>query len=78
MDGLPQKQIVRIKKIGDRLRELRVKAGFKSAEAFSNEHDIPRVQYGRIERGVNFKIATLIRVLEAHKITFEEFFKGLK
>jgi hypothetical protein len=68
----------RIKKIGERLRELRKKAGYTSYESFAFDHDVPRVQYGRMEAGVNLRIATLMRVLDIHKITLEEFFEGLK
>ena len=78
MESLPLKHSARIKKIGERVKELRKNAGFTSYETFAFEKDIPRVQYGRLERGVNFKIATLLRVLDIHKTTLEEFFNGLK
>ena len=39
----------RIKKIADRLRELRKEAGYTSYENFAYDNDIPRVQYGRME-----------------------------
>ena len=68
----------RIGKIADRLRKLRKEAGYTSYENFAFDNDIPRVQYGRMETGVNFRIATLMRVLEVHKMTLEEFFEGLK
>lgn len=75
---IPPKNEKRIKKIGDRIRELRKAAGYTSYETFSFDHEIPRVQYGRLESGVNFRIATLMRVLDVHDITLEKFFKGLK
>ena len=75
---IPPKHEKRIQKIGERVRELRVKKGYTSYETFAFDHEIPRVQYGRIEKGVNFRIATLMRILDIHKITLEEFFKGLK
>lgn len=79
MEDLSSKHITRIKKIGERVKELRVKSGSTSYETFAFENDIPRVQYGRLERGsANFKIATLLRILDIHKISLEEFFKGLK
>ena len=68
----------RITKIGERIRELRKEAGYTSYENFAFDNDIPRVQYGRMEKGANFRIATLMRILEVHKITLEDFFKGLK
>jgi hypothetical protein len=30
-----------------------------------------------MEKGTNFTIRTLLRILDAHKITLEEFFKGI-
>lgn len=68
----------RIKLIGDKLRQLRTDAGYTSYENFAFDNEIPRVQYGRMEKGVNFRIATLMRVLEVHNVTLEKFFKGLK
>lgn len=71
-------EIRRIKSIGEKLVELRVKAGYTSAENFAFNNDINRVQYWRMESGNNFTMASLLRVLNIHKITLEEFFKGLK
>lgn len=68
----------RVRKIGDRIRELRKKAGYTSYENFAFDNDIPRVQYGRLEKGVNFRITSLMRVLEVHKMSLEDFFAGLK
>lgn len=75
---LSQKHEKRIAKIGERIRQLRVDAGYTSYETFAFDHEIPRVQYGRMEKGVNFRVATLMRILDVHKISLEEFFKGLK
>jgi transcriptional regulator with XRE-family HTH domain len=79
MEELTPKHIARIKRIGERVKELRIKKGFTSYETFAFENELPRVQYGRLERGAaNFKMATLMRVIDIHKITLEEFFKGIK
>lgn len=75
---LSAKNEKRLIKVGDRLRELRKSAGHKSYENFAFEHELNRVQYGRMERGANITLASLLRVLDVHKITLEEFFKGLK
>ena len=68
----------RIQKIGERVRDLRKEMGYTSYESFAFDHDIPRVQYGRLEKGVNFRIASLLRILDIHKLTLEEFFRGIK
>ena len=75
---IPLKHEKRIQKIGEKARELRVKKGYTSYETFAFDNEIPRVQYGRLEKGVNFRIATLMRILDIHKISLEEFFEGLK
>lgn len=58
--------------------ELRKKKGYTSHEDFAFDHDIPRVQYWRIEKGkTNLTLKSLIRLLSIHKLTVEEFFTGL-
>ena len=65
-----------LKVIGYRLIELRKKKGYKSHESFAWDHDLPRAQYWRLEKGkANFTIKTLIKVLAIHNLTLEEFFK---
>ena len=62
-------------KIGDRLIELRKRAGYTSHETFAFDHDLPRVQYWRLESGKsNFTLSSLVRVLSIHDISVEEFF----
>lgn len=63
-----------VKLIGKRVRELRIKAGFKSQEAFAYEANIPRAQYGRYETGTNITLISLHKILKFHKISLEEFF----
>lgn len=63
------------KRIGLKLAELRKKKGYTSHEDFALDHEIPRVQYWRIEKGVtNLTIKSLVRLLAIHKLTVEEFF----
>ena len=68
----------RIQKIGEKIKRLRKDAGYSSYETFAFDNELPRVQYGRLEKGVNFQITTLLRVLDIHKISLEDFFKGIK
>jgi transcriptional regulator with XRE-family HTH domain len=65
------------KKIGKRLKELRLAAGFTNAEKFAFEHEITRSQYANYEKGMNMKIGTLLRILRAHNISLTDFFHGL-
>ncbi len=68
----------RIAKIAKKLQKLRKDKGFSSYENFALEHDLPRVQYWRMEKGTNFRFTSLLQILDAHGMTMEEFFKGLK
>lgn len=61
--------------VGEKLTELRKKKGYTSHETFAMDHNIPRVQYWRLEKGkINFTLRSLGRVLAIHKLSIEEFF----
>jgi transcriptional regulator with XRE-family HTH domain len=61
--------------IGYRLTELRKKKGYTNHENFALDHDLPRVQYWRLEKGkANFTIKTLAKVLSIHNVSLEDFF----
>ena len=68
----------RLKLVGEKLKKLRQKAQYSSAETFAFDNDLNRVQYWRMEKGANFTMQSLMKVLDIHKITLEEFFKDLK
>jgi transcriptional regulator with XRE-family HTH domain len=65
----------RIKLLGDHIKALRLKAGYSSHEDFANEHGFAMKQYWRLESGYDFKISTLLRLMDAHNMSFEDFFK---
>ncbi len=67
----------RILQIAKRIKTLRIEKGYSSHEFFAWEHEIPRVQYWRMEKGTNFTIRTLLRILDAHNISLEDFFNDL-
>jgi hypothetical protein len=75
---LSSKSEKRLIKIGERLRELRKKADYKSYENFAFDHELNRVQYGRMERGANITLVSLLKVLDIHKVSLEDFFSGIK
>jgi hypothetical protein len=64
-----------LKAIGLRLVYLRKKTMAKSYEQFAFDHQISRVQYYRMEKGENFTLVSLLKVLKIHQISIEEFFK---
>jgi transcriptional regulator with XRE-family HTH domain len=65
-----------LKKLGNRLKEYRMKAGYTSYEYFAYENNISRTQYGKYEAGGNIQFNTLVKILLAFGVTMEEFFKG--
>lgn len=61
--------------IGEKLKKLRIKKGYTSYESFAIDNDLSRMQYWRIEKGLtNITIRSLMRILEIHKMSIEEFF----
>ena len=65
-----------LKKIGERLKYFRKKAGYTNSEYFAYENNISRPQYGKYEAGANIQLNTLIRILKLMNLTLEEFFTG--
>lgn len=63
-----------LKKLGARIKALRIKKGYSSYEYFAYEHNIYRAQFGRYERGEDLRFSTLIKIIAAFDMTFEQFF----
>src|ERR1700757_1408796 len=64
-----------LKKIGERIKQIRIQKGYTSYENFAFEHELGRSQVGRYERGKDdLRFSTLIRVLNALDISLAEFF----
>ncbi len=63
-----------LQKIGKRIKDLRIKAGYTSYEYFAYEHDIPRAQFGRYEQGQDLRFSSLVKVINAFGMTVKEFF----
>ena len=64
-----------LKKIGQRIKNLRKAKGFTNPDKFSYEHGLNRSQYGKYEAGsTNLTIGTLITILNCFNITLSEFF----
>jgi hypothetical protein len=68
----------RILAIAKRIKELRIKKGYTSYEKFAFDNDLSRVGYGNHEKGRNIRIKSLLRIIDIHGITLEQFFKGIK
>lgn len=61
--------------IGAHLAALRLKKGFSTIKEFAQHHDLPEIQYWRIEKGkANVTLKSLVRVLQIHNISLPDFF----
>jgi transcriptional regulator with XRE-family HTH domain len=64
-----------LSKLGKKLKQLRIKAGYSSYENFAHDFDLDRKQYWRMENGANITIKTLIKILQLHDKSLKDFFK---
>ncbi len=63
-----------LKKLGKRIKDLRIKKGYTNYEYFAFEHNIGRAQYGKYETGGNIQFNTLVKILKALDISLKDFF----
>jgi len=65
---------IELKKLGERIKSLRLKKGYTNYENFAYDNDLPRAQYGRYENGQDIRFSSLVKVIKALGVTMEEFF----
>jgi len=63
-----------LKKLGERIKQLRIKKGYTSYEYFAYDNNISRAQMGRYEKGQDLRFSSLAKVANALGVTLEEFF----
>jgi len=63
-----------LKKLGTRLKQLRIKKGYTNYEYFAYENGIGRAQYGKYETGGNIRFDTLVKIIKIHGLTLKDFF----
>jgi len=67
-----------LKKIGARVKKLRVEKGYSSYRQFADTFEFEPKSVWRIEEGQSdFKYSSLKRILDALDTTVDDFFKGL-
>lgn len=65
-------------KLGNNMRELRLKAGYTSLEKFALENDISRMLYSKYESGHgNPTCKNMLKLCEAYGSKMEVLMKGL-
>jgi len=77
IDNSSEVEEVTLKKIGEKIRKLRKEAGYKNYENFAFDNDLNRVQYGKMESGINFTIKSLLKILRVHGMKLNEFFRDI-
>ena len=61
--------------IGGRLAQLREQNGYDTLKEFVQKHDLPEVQYWRMEKGkANITLKSLVRILSIHRVSLQDFF----
>ncbi|MFN8230192.1 MAG: XRE family transcriptional regulator [Bacteroidia bacterium] len=70
------KEIV-LQKVGAKLKQMRIDAGYTSYENFALDNDLDRKQYWRAESGSNLTLSSIILILNKHKISLNTFFEDL-
>jgi len=64
-----------LQKIGERMKQLRLKKGFSNYENFAYENNIGRSQYGKYEKGKDdLRMSSMYKVLNSLDVSFEQFF----
>ena len=61
-------------RIGAKLKSMRLLAGFSSYEVFAVKNKLSKIQYFKMEKGTNFTLKSLDRVLKIHDISIINFF----
>jgi len=61
-------------KIGAELKSMRLLADFSSYEVFADKNKLSKIQYFKMEKGTNFTLKSLDRILKIHDISIINFF----
>lgn len=70
----PLSEEEQLKKLGARIKQLRIKKGYTNYEHFAYDHNISRAQFGRYEQGQDLRFTTLVKIVSAFGMTMKEFF----
>lgn len=59
-------------------RAIADREGNSSYENIAIEHGISRMQYWQKEKGTDFTFVSFLKILDAHRMSLEEFFQGIE
>ncbi len=63
-----------LRKLGARIKKLRIAKGYSNYEHFAYQNNIPRAQFGRYENGQDLRFSSLVKVVSALDMTLHDFF----
>jgi len=63
-----------VRLLADRIKQLRIDAGYTSYENFAFDKEISRSQYYRYEKGEDIRFSTIVRLCSLFGISIDEFF----
>lgn len=66
-----------IRRLGQRIKELRMAAGYDTPEAFAVAHNIPIADYLLYEQGIDMDMLTILSLTVMFGVAPVAFFKGL-
>jgi len=79
MKKLSKSEHLLLQQMGAKFKELRIKSGYSSYENFAYDHNLNRMQYWRLEKGLsNMSMSTLLKLLNVHGLSLSAFFTQLK
>lgn len=69
----------RIVAMAAKIKKLRIDKGYSNYEHFAIDHDLPTVQYWRIESAkTNPTMQSILKILDIHKVSLKDFFEDIE
>jgi|1185.fasta_scaffold102611_3 hypothetical protein len=66
--------LVDVIKMAKKVKELRIKRGYLTAESFTKRHRLSRSLYLRFEKGNDIRLSSFIKIINAFDISVTELF----
>jgi transcriptional regulator with XRE-family HTH domain len=69
---------VRYRQIGEKIKKMRLEAGYTSYENFAMDYELSRMYYWQVENGRNISLEYLFNLLNIFKISVNDFFSDIE
>ncbi|MBS3915815.1 MAG: XRE family transcriptional regulator [Bacteroidetes bacterium] len=67
----------RILAICDKIKDLRIAAGYTNYENFAWDHRLNRSHYHKVEKGHNMTLESFLKIIDAHGLKLKDFFQTI-